>query len=190
MKFILASKSPRRSELLGKIGMKFEVRVTDADETIPKDITKPEEIVKYLSRVKALAMRDEIGDDELVIAADTLVFHGSDILGKPHDSDDAARMLKLLSGDMHTVATGFTLMTKEKTYTEAVESKVYFRELSDSEIERYVSTGEPMDKAGSYGIQGLAAKFVERIDGDVFSVIGLPLSALSKALLSEFGIEI
>ncbi len=190
MKFILASKSPRRSELLGNIGMKFEVRVTDADETIPDGVTEPEDIVKYLSRVKALAMKDEIGEDELVIAADTLVFHGDEILGKPHDRDDAVRMLKLLSGDMHTVATGFTLMTRSKIYSETVLSKVYFKELSQGEIERYVETGEPMDKAGSYGIQGLAAKFVERIDGDVFSVIGLPLCALCKALYREFGTEI
>lgn len=190
MKLILASKSPRRAELLHNIGLEFEVRCTETDETVPKQMTEPCEIVKYLSRLKALAMKDKISDDELVIAADTLVFHGSERLGKPKDRADAVRILKSLSGDEHTVATGFTLMTSSKTYTEAVASKVYFKMLSESEIERYVETGEPMDKAGAYGIQGLAGKFVERIDGDVFSVIGLPICALCSALQREFGVEI
>ncbi len=187
-KIILASASPRRQELLERIGLKFEVEPSRYEEqTIPA--LGPHELVKRnsLEKAKTVAARRR---NAIIIAADTIgVFRGR-ILGKPHTPTEARKMLTALSGRSHRVITGFTITDSEtgKTTSRSVETKVYFRELAPEEIDAYVRTGEPLDKAGAYAIQGLGALIVERIDGDYYNVIGLPLCALVEAL-KEFGVS-
>jgi len=188
-KIILASASPRRKELLERIGLKFEVEPSRYEEqTIPA--LDPHELVKQnsLEKAKAVAARHR---HAIIIAADTIgVFRGR-ILGKPHTPTEARKMLTALSGRSHRVITGFTITDSEtgKTTSRSVETKVYFRELAPEEIDAYVRTGEPLDKAGAYAIQGLGSLIVERIEGDYYNVIGLPLSALAESL-KEFGIKV
>ena len=180
MHVILASASPRRKELLGLFGIPFTIRVADIDETM--DNTKlPYDEVARVSCLKALAARKT--DDELVIAADTIVVCEGRVLGKPHSEEEAIAMLSLLSGRDHQVMTGCTVLLGDqaKTFTEVTD--LHFRNLSRKEIERYVATGEPMDKAGSYGIQGGAALFCEKMAGDYYNVMGLPVCRLYETLM-------
>ena len=179
MQVILASQSPRRKELMGLFHIPFTVRVSDADEAMDPKLS-PAEAVGLVSRRKAEAVPRE-GDD-LVIAADTIVVCGGEILGKPRDAADAYRMLRLLSGRDHQVMTGMTLLRGQTCRTVTEITDIHFRELSDREIHAYIRTGEPMDKAGSYGIQGGAALFAQHLVGDYYNVMGLPVCRLSQLL--------
>lgn len=175
---ILASQSPRRQELLKLITSDFEIKVSNVDETLPDKIT-PKEAVMYLSKIKAEPFAD--GDD-IVIGADTVVALDGKILGKPKSKENAREMLEFLSGRTHSVFTGVTLASDKKTKTFAVETKVKFFELTNEEIDAYIKTKEPFDKAGAYGIQGYGSLLVEKIDGDYFNVVGLPVSTLAREL--------
>lgn len=175
---ILASQSPRRQELLKLITSDFEIKVSNVDETLPDKIT-PKEAVMYLSKIKAEPFAD--GDD-IVIGADTVVALDGKILGKPKNEENAKEMLRFLSGRTHSVFTGVTLASNKKTKTFAVETKVKFFELTNEEIDAYIKTKEPFDKAGAYGIQGYGSLLVEKIDGDYFNVVGLPVSTLAREL--------
>lgn len=182
MKIVLASKSPRRSEILKNAGIDFTVRVADADETIP-DGAKPEDAVVFLAARKAMAVERE--KDELVLGADTVVVFDGEILGKPKGKDDAYNMIKKLSGRVHSVFTGVCAMADDFSITFSEETRVEFYNLSDEEIKTYINTDEPYDKAGAYGIQGLASKFIRGIDGDYFNVVGLPMSAIYQKILKN-----
>ena len=179
MEIILASQSPRRKELMGLFHMPFIVRVSQADESMDPSLT-PAEAVAVVSRRKAEAIARDA--DDVVIAADTIVVLGNEILGKPRDAADASRMLHLLSGRDHQVMTGMTLLRGEKCLACTEITDIHFRELSDREIDAYIRTGEPMDKAGSYGIQGGAALFADRLVGDYYNVMGLPVCRLGQLL--------
>ena len=184
-KIILASGSPRRQELLQRIGITdFEVRVPQTDESYPPELT-PEEIVAHISRKKSLALTS--GDDEIVITADTMVFLDDKRLGKPVDEADALEMLTALQGRHHTVCTGVTVRQGQRTLTRSASTHVYFRPATRQELVAYIRGGEPMDKAGAYGVQGQGSLLVERIDGDFFNVMGLPVLLLSR-MLQEFGV--
>ena len=186
-KIVLASGSPRRQELLQRIGIRdFDIRVPQTDESYPEGLT-PAQIVEYISQEKAQAAASLCTDDEIVITADTMVFLGQQRLGKPVDEADALRMLSALQGHCHTVCTGVTVRQGAHSLTESESTRVYFRPAAEAELKAYIRTGEPMDKAGSYGIQGLGALLVERLDGDYFNVMGLPVLRLSR-MLSQFGI--
>lgn len=179
MQLILASQSPRRKELLGLFRVPFAVRVADIDETM-NPARNPYDEVARVSRLKAEAVPHN--PDDVVIAADTIVVCQGQILGKPKNEADAFRMLRLLSGKGHQVMTGLTVLRGDtvKVCTEVTD--IHFRVLSDKEIQTYIRTGEPMDKAGSYGIQGGAALFAEKIVGDYFNVVGLPVCRLGQIL--------
>lgn len=183
-RIILASESPRRAELLRQIGLSFEIKPSAVDEG-----KKPKESLDaYVKRValsKAeLAARNV--NDALIIAADTIVVINKKKLGKPESPESAITMLKKLSGRCHTVITGVAVIdaVKNKRVTKAVSTKVWFKKLSDEEIKEYVKSNEPLDKAGGYGIQGKAAMFVKRIEGDYFNIVGLPLNTLYEMLRS------
>lgn len=175
---ILASQSPRRKELLKLCGFDFEIKPADADETLPDGIT-PREAVCQLSKIKARAVND---NENIIIGADTVVALGNEILGKPLDEEDAFLMLKKLSGKIHSVFTGVTLIKKDKEITFAEETKVEFYPLTDEEIKDYIKTKEPMDKAGAYGIQGFGGLLVKSISGDYNNVVGLPVAKLNKEI--------
>ena len=179
MQLILASASPRRKELLGLFGIPFTIRVADIDETMNLNQTPYDEVGR-VSRLKALAVPRS--RDDVVIAADTIVVCEGRVLGKPHEEAEAVSMLSLLSGRDHQVMTGCTVLAGEKCETFTEVTDLHFRELSRKEIEKYVATGEPMDKAGSYGIQGGAALFCERMVGDYYNVMGLPVCRLGEVL--------
>ncbi len=183
MKIILASASPRRKSLMDVLGLDFEIKVSDCEEKIDKNCSV-EDIVMSLSLQKASAVADNTKGDYLIIGADTVVSYNDEILGKPANKDDAIKMLKLLSGKTHSVYTGFTIIhTSDNTIlTDYEKSDVTFRKLDDEEIIKYVNTGEPMDKAGAYSIQGIASSFVEELKGDYNNVVGLPIYKLSKHL--------
>jgi len=178
---VLASKSPRRRELLKLITEDFVIKTEETDETLPEGIS-PAEAVLYLSRIKAEPF--ENGTDT-VIGADTVVAADGKILGKPCDEQEARLMLKMLSGKTHSVFTGVTVISPGGRESFYAETRVKFFELSDDEIDAYVKSGECMDKAGAYGIQGKGSLFVERIDGDYFNVVGLPASLLYRVLKKE-----
>ncbi|MGN1329661.1 MAG: Maf family protein [Eubacterium sp.] len=175
---ILASKSPRRKELLSIITEDFVIKTANVDETLPESIS-PDKAVEYLSKIKAEPFKNK---KDTVIGADTVVAIDGKILGKPKDKADAFSMLRILSGKEHSVFTGVTVIKNNKSKTFSVETRVKFFELTDEEINTYISTGEPFDKAGAYGIQGKGSLLVEKIDGDYFNVVGLPVSKLAKAL--------
>ncbi len=175
---ILASQSPRRRELLKYITEDFEVRSADVDEALPEGIS-PSDAVLYLSKIKAEPFRSK---NDIVIGADTVVAIDGKILGKPLDSADSRRMLRLLSGREHSVFTGVTILKGDYTDSFFVETRVKFFDLTDVEIDKYIKTGEPLDKAGAYGIQGYGSLLVEGINGDYFNVVGLPVSAVNKHL--------
>ena len=183
---LLASGSPRRRELFTEAGLNFEVVSVDVDET-PNE-KEPEKVAQELSRRKAVAADREpaSGRNKVIVAADTVVIHNGKVLGKPKDEADAVRMLTELSGAVHDVITGVTILTpgrEEVTFSQ--RTRVRFRPLSEEEIRDYVATGEPMDKAGAYGIQGLGGRLVEGIDGDFNNVVGFPIDrflAIMKAI--------
>lgn len=180
---ILASKSPRRRELLAGLGIEFETRVIPGiAEDYPKGLSG-EEIPQYISREKANAYRDSLSDNDLLITADTIVYTGGRVLGKPHDADDARHMLKLLSGKTHQVVTGVSLTTVNAQKTFAVVTDVTFAPLSDEEINYYLTNYQPFDKAGSYGIQEWIGYIgVTRIEGSFYNVMGLPVQRLYTEL--------
>lgn len=179
MKLILASNSPRRAEILKQGGFSFEKRVADTDETLPNGIL-PAEAVEVLAQRKGRAVPRAA--DEVLLAADTVVALDGRILGKPADSADAEAMLKMLSGRTHSVFTGVYITDGEREFLFHTETRVTFYPLTQAEVAAYVQSGEPMDKAGAYGIQGRGALFVEKIDGDYFNVVGLPLAKTAKML--------
>ena len=183
--FILASMSPRRSELLKLLGAEFETFAPEADEGQFSDL-QPEELVLRLSKEKAISVINK-GAMLPVVAADAIVALDGKILGKPADESDAFSMLKMLSGKWHQVYTGVTVVKQDKVKTEVEMTEVKFRDLSDKEIAAYIATGEPMDKAGSYGIQGKGALLVEQLRGDYYNVVGLPLVRLLR-MMRELGV--
>ncbi len=176
---VLASQSPRRAELLRSAGIEFEVRPVILDET-PLPDEDPEAHVKRLAQQKAKSAVAR--EDQIVLGADTVVVIDGEILGKPANGADADRMLRLLSGRKHEVLTGVCLKTGARVVTDWATTRVWFLQLSDDEIEEYVKSGEPLDKAGAYAIQGLASKFIERIDGSYSNVVGLPISLVYTCL--------
>ena len=202
-RIILGSASPRRRELLEQIGISFEVRVSDKEEVYHSLI--PEEIVKELALSKAENVSDDLREkqeqvkqisfdkknnvllDTIVIGADTIVVSDGSILGKPKDEADAVRMIRSLQGRSHKVYTGVAILDyddegKRKSVVHAVETEVFVNPMSDEEIREYAATGEPLDKAGAYGIQGQFAAYIERIDGDYYNVVGLPVSYVYRQL--------
>ncbi|MGN0530280.1 MAG: Maf family protein [Eubacterium sp.] len=176
---ILASKSPRRQELLKLITEDFVVKSASVDEALPSGI-EPCEAVLYLSRIKAEPFKSE---NDIVIGADTVVALGNEILGKPENDEDAARMLKMLSGKEHNVFTGVTVSKNGKSRSFYEKTAVKFFDLTNDEINAYVATGECSDKAGAYGIQGKGSLLVEKITGDYFNVVGLPVARLYRELI-------
>jgi septum formation protein len=186
---ILASASPRRKEILEKTGLKFRVDESDYEEKIVPGL-KPHELAVLFSCKKARAVARRYRD-ALIIAADTIVVLKGKLFGKPRDAEDASKMLKALSGKSHYVITGFTIIDTgiKKELSRSIETKVFFKRLSAVEIEAYIRSGEPLDKAGAYGIQGLGAVIVKKIEGDFFNVVGLPLNAVVGSL-KKFGINV
>ena len=188
-RIVLASGSPRRQELLQRIGITgFDVRVPETEESYPAGLS-PRETVEYISREKSDAAAALCTAEEIVITADTMVFLDDARLGKPADGADALRMLTALQGRRHTVCTGVTVRRGDEILTESVSTDVYFRPASEAELLAYIRTGEPLDKAGAYGVQGKGALLVERLDGDFFNVMGLPVLRLSR-MLARFGIHL
>jgi len=188
-RIILASASPRRKELLEQIGLQFEVEPSNFDEEITPG-SEPHETARKLSLGKARAAARK-HRNALIIAADTFVVFGDRILGKPHTNAEAREMLRALNGQAHSVITGFTILDTEtgKVLSRSMETTVHMRKLTLKEIDSYVRTKEPLDKAGGYAIQGLGTVLVERIEGDYSNVVGLPLSALAESL-REFGVNV
>jgi septum formation protein len=180
---VLASRSPRRAELLAAAGIAFTVRAADIDET-PRTGEAPRDYVLRIAEEKARAVPSS--ESETVLAADTSVVLGTEIMGKPTDAADAARMLRALAGRKHEVITAVCLKRGQYVVRDCETTSVWFARLTDDEIESYVASGEPMDKAGAYGIQGLASRFIDRIDGSYSNVVGLPV-ALVYRRLREFG---
>jgi septum formation protein len=184
---VLCSGSPRRQELLRRIGVeRFDIRVPQTEETFPAGLT-PRQTVEYISREKAAAARRLCTADEIFITADTMVFLDDRRLGKPRDEAEALEMLTALQGRRHTVCTGVTVGRGDRLLTESEATEVLFRPASQAELRSYIRTGEPMDKAGAYGIQEKGALLVESIHGDFFNVMGLPVLRLSR-MLGRFGI--
>ncbi len=189
MSIILASQSPRRRQLLGQIGLDhFIVRPARGEEIMDPALS-PAQLVEELSRQKAREVAGASDPGDLVIAADTVVAIDGRVLGKPHDREEACAMLSALSGREHTVYTGVTVCRDDRMLTQHEATQVRFRPLSPREIRAYVDSGEPMDKAGAYGVQELGALLVEGIRGDYFNVVGLPLCRLGQ-MLSQFGVEL
>lgn len=191
MRVVLASKSPRRREILSSLGVTFDIVSADADES--SDITDPALLVRELALRKGRATREllrakgEWDENTLIIAADTVVAAKGEILGKPADEADAARMLRMLSGTAHCVMSGVALLTGERETVEHDVTQVYFAEMSEADIDWYVKSGEPMDKAGAYAVQGLASLFISGIDGCYFNVVGLPVYCLNDVLKDFLG---
>lgn len=182
MEVVLASNSPRRRELLRYVLKDFTVCPADVDETVPPDVPL-EESAEYVAKEKALAVAERF-PEALVIGCDTVVLHGGRVLGKPSSEEDSYRTLKSLSGDTHSVVTGVCVVYRGEVSSFSETTRVTFHELSDEEVREYVATGEPADKAGSYGIQGYGSLLVESIRGDYFNVVGLPISRLNRVLKS------
>ncbi len=188
-KIVLASNSPRRQELLRNLGIEFRLSVPEVEETFPDEI--PVRMVPaYLSEKKANAAAEFMKFDELIIAADTVVLFENKIFGKPTDADDAKQMLQMLSGEMHEVISGVTLKSREKQITFSELTRVYFRKLTSEMIDYYVNKFQPLDKAGSYGIQDwIGYVGIEKVNGCFYNVMGLPVSRLVKEL-GAFGFEL
>lgn len=190
MKIVLASKSPRRRKIFKELGIKYSVWNGDTDETVNRP-HKAYSLVKILAKRKAVAASKDIKtNDTLIISADTVVVLDNKILGKPKDDDDARRMLKSMSGKKHYVYSGIAAIYNGKIVTDYEKTQIKFRTISEHEIERYISTGEHKDKAGSYGIQEKGGYFVEKINGDINNVVGLPVLKLRNMIYKEFGIDI
>lgn len=190
VKLILASNSPRRRELLGGLGLDFEVRVLQGiDESYPADLREGD-IPLFISRAKAQAYLSTLSEDELLITADTIVWLDGEVLEKPKDEADACRMLRELSGKTHQVFTGVCLTTKEKQVAFSCRTDVTFARLDEEEIQHYVNTYRPLDKAGAYGVQEWIGFIgVERVEGSYFNVVGLPVQRLYQALKQNFNIQ-
>ena len=199
MKFILASKSPRRKEILENLGISFRIVTADTDED--SEITDPSELVRELSVRKGRAVAEKIiadnkiVDKALIISSDTVVASEGEILGKPADREDAERMLRGLSGRAHSVFSGIALTELDggrvvKTAAATEETKVYFSEMDKDDIEFYINAEQVYDKAGAYAIQGIASAFIEKIEGDYFNVVGLPVRRMFRLLEEEFGIKL
>lgn len=186
MEIVLASKSPRRQELLKRIVDNFKIIESDFDENSIKFNGDIEEYVKSLAIGKALNVKDKVKNDSLIIGVDTVVFYDNKILGKPKNYDSAYSMLSDLSGNTHKVYSGICILDSEKSEIKSFvcETKVKFSKINKSQIEKYIMSKEPMDKAGAYGIQGLGGVFVEKIEGCYYNVMGLPLNKLNKELSS------
>lgn len=184
MRYILASKSPRRREILANIGLEFDIITADTDES--SNLQDPIKLAEELALRKGQAVFEKlsnegtVSEEDIIISADTVVACNGEILGKPKDREDAKRMLKLLSGNKHSVVSGVALIQNGKDYVSHSETRVYFDDISDEDIDRYINTAEPYDKAGGYGIQGFASLWVNRIDGCYFGVVGLPVNLLNK----------
>ena len=184
MKYILASKSPRRREILEMLGVKFEIVVADTDES--SDITDPYKLVEELSLRKGIAVRDELIakgydlSDTVIISADTIVTIDGEILGKPRDEEDACRMLRLYSGREHEVVSGICLIGANMQGVTHEVTKVTFDEMDEETVQSYVRTAKPYDKAGAYAIQGLASAYISGIVGDYFNVVGLPVHKMCR----------
>ena len=188
MAIILASKSPRRSELLARMGVEFTVKTSKIDEKMDP-FANPADEVARVSLAKAQAVRGTCHPDDIIIGADTIVVCDGLTMGKPRSESEAFSMLRRLSGRDHQVLTGLTVIGGDRTENLTVATTLRFRALSDAEIRNYIATGEPMDKAGAYGIQGLAAMFVVGLDGDYYNVMGLPVCTLT-ILLRRFGVKL
>lgn len=188
MGLILASASPRRKELLERLGLDFTVRVAQCEETMDP-FAHPADEVARVSRLKAQAVYPHCYDDDIIIAADTIVACDCLVMGKPRTETEAFSMLRRLSGREHQVMTGLTVLSEAYSETVTVTTTLRMRHLSDDEIRAYIATGEPMDKAGAYGIQGLASMFVVGIDGDYYNVMGLPVCTLTS-ILRKCGIKV
>ena len=185
MKIVLASASPRRRELLSAVCKNFEIKTAETDEHLPSSV-HPRDGVEILAVRKGRAVLDTLdaseAADSVIISSDTLVELSGVPLGKPADEADAADMLRSLSGKRHNVHTGIAVHARGGVFSGVATTGVYFRDMSDGEIEDYIATGEPMDKAGSYGIQGLGGKFVDRIEGDFDTVVGFSMRLLAELL--------
>ena len=188
MGIILASASPRRKELLHLMGLDFDVRTASHDETM-NPFANPADEVERVSRLKAQAVYPLCNDDDIIIAADTIVVCDGLVMGKPRSDSDAFSMLRRLAGREHQVMTGLSIMKGEELESTCVVTTLRFRPMSDEEIRAYVSTGEPMGKAGGYAIQGMAATFTVGIDGDYYNVMGLPVCTLT-VMLRRHGVKI
>lgn len=189
MKWILASGSPRRRDILTELGCTFDIVVADTDESC--NANDPAEIVCILAERKAKAVAEKLGDSangRLIIAADTLVSCDGNVLGKPKDRTDAKSMLTMLSGRTHEVYSGISLILNGRVQTAFECTQVSFNEMTDAEIERYIDSGEPMDKAGAYAVQGKAAAFIQGLNGCYFNVVGLPVHRLYR-MLQEWGLS-
>ena len=185
---ILASASPRREQLLRQVGYEFQVLPSRAEEDNTAELP-PEELVQTHARAKAWDVARQVAPADIVIGADTLVVLDGKVFGKPGSAEQACRMLRELSGRTHSVWSGIAIVKEGRCLCEAVETRVTLGLLNEEEIKRYVATGEPLDKAGAYAVQGIGAVFVERLDGCYFNVVGLPLNALAR-LLSEAGVNL
>ncbi len=183
-RLILASSSPRRQTLFKLIAEDFDVLAPEVDESTT--LTDPKEVVEFLAEKKARAAADAASAPSIVLGADTIVVKDGEILGKPKDAADAAQMLKILSGGVHDVYTGYCLIDTEtgKTLVSHVKTEVDFNAMTDTEIDDYIATGEPMDKAGAYGIQGYGAKYIRAIHGDYYCVMGFPVSVIYHDLMN------
>lgn len=190
MEFILASASPRRYEILTSLGLAVKVSVSDVNED--SELSDPAELTEELAKRKATAVRNTLdtADGRVIIACDTVVACEGEILGKPRDEADAERMIRMLSGKKHSVVSGICVISGEKTVTAHESTSVFFGDMSESDIKAAVTLGEPLDKAGAYAIQGIASLFIEKIEGDYFNVVGLPVNLLSRVLCAEFNVNI
>jgi len=188
MALILASASPRRQQLLEQIGCSFTVVTSDVDED-NNQVMLPHELAVHHAQAKAINVAAKVGQNDIIIGADTIVVVDGQVYGKPVDMDDARRMLINLAGRTHKVITGIAVVSGSTTLADFVTTEVKIAQLSEDEIERYIATGEPMDKAGAYAIQGIGTLFVEGINGCYTNVVGLPLNALAK-LMKKVGISL
>jgi septum formation protein len=190
MKFILASKSPRRKELLASLGLEFEIMESSADESVISKDIPPEIYVQELAMIKSTSVAACVEKNSLVIGADTVVVADGKIIGKPKDSDEAYAMLSSFSKSSHKVYSGISVTDSSdgRTVTDWCETEVFFNEITPDEIKNYINTYKPYDKAGAYGIQEYASVFIEKINGDFFNVVGLPLSKLYGLLKKEFDV--
>jgi len=192
MKFVLASKSPRRKEILSNVGMKFDICESDVDESgVPKELP-PHIYVQELAMLKSTDVASKAAHDTLVIGADTVVVADGKIIGKPSSFEDAYEMLSSFSGKSHSVVSGISVTDTNdmRTVTDFCVTEVYFSKMTGDEISDYINTYKPYDKAGAYGIQEYAGVFIEKIDGDYYNVVGLPLSKLYQLLKKEFDVII
>ena len=189
MAIVLASASPRRKQILTMLGFKDFLVIPARGEECPPAGAAPEEIVRCLARAKAEEVSKNCSPDDIVVAADTIVWYNNTVYGKPASAEEAFEMLSSLSGNTHAVYTGVCLIRGNEFQCEAEKSLVSFRHVSEKEIRGYISTGEPFDKAGAYAAQGKAAPFVERIEGDFFNVMGLPVCRFCE-MLKSLGVEL